>query len=74
MLEFASWLCDLGIGTKFDLYVIQGRDSKSDINDSGHPRSVARSCAGTSSELLPSSAGVGVNCSGRLSAYGLLRA
>lgn len=69
MLEFVSWLSDLGIGTKFDRYVIQGRDSKSDMKDSGHPRSVERSCAGASSGLLTPSTDVDVGCSGWWSVY-----
>lgn len=49
----ACGLVDLGIGSKSDLYVIQSRDSKSDINPAGQPPTLdISSCASEDEKLL----------------------
>lgn len=50
--DVACGLVDLGIGSKSDLYVIQSRDSKSDMNPTGQPPSLDASSYTTEEEKL----------------------
>lgn len=48
----ACGFVDLGIGSNSDLYVIQSRDSKSDINPEGQPSPLAASSYAMEDEKL----------------------